>query len=116
MTTESPPLCPKCEAPMAQGFTVDMGGGDAMLSTRQVSRWAPGAPMWRVVFGTRLPKGVLPIGTYRCEACGYLESYARPEFASAGRRQFSLRQLFILMTVVAVVLGFLMALRFWRGG
>jgi len=30
--------------------------------------------------GTKLPEGVLPIGTFRCSGCGYLESYADPRF------------------------------------
>jgi hypothetical protein len=52
----------------------------------------------------------VPVGTYRCTACGYLESYARLEFAPTARRQFSLRELFYLMTAVALLLGLLFAL------
>jgi len=115
MTTQSTPTCPKCDTPMAQGFTIDMGSGESVFGSRYVSRWAPGAPVGSMISHTKMPAGALPIGTYRCEACGYLESYARPEFASSGRRQFSLRDLFLLMTIVALVLGFLAAMQFWRG-
>ena len=61
---------------MAQGFVLDTTYG-----ARLVSRWAPGAPMKSFWLGTQTPDdGVLPIGTYRCSSCGYLESYAQPEF------------------------------------
>jgi hypothetical protein len=102
-------VCPKCQAPMKQGFVIDRVQGDGPLAARHVNRWAPGPPEKSFAFGTRLPHGVLPIGTYRCEACGYLESYARPEFAVKGRRQFGLRTLFILMTIVAIALAVIMA-------
>jgi hypothetical protein len=102
--------CPKCGAPMEQGFVVDMGYGETRMANKYVSRWAPGPPEKSFFFGTRLPKGVLPVGTYRCSTCGYLESYAGPEFAAKGRTQFSLRELFLLMTVVALVLTLVIVL------
>ncbi len=57
--------------------------------------------MGSFLFGVKL----LPTRTFRCASCGYLESYAREEFAP--RWQFSLRTLLIAITVVAFVLGFL---------
>ena len=63
---------------MAQGFVVDNTHGG-----RVVSKWAEGAPVKSFWFGTKAPaEGVIPIGTYRCSSCGYLESYARQEFAA----------------------------------
>ena len=102
---EIPRVCPKCNAPMEQGFTVDMGTGDFTLGSRHVSKWAPGAPFKSLLFKTKVPWHSLPIGTFRCTSCGYLESYASEEFASKSQRQFSLRSLLVFVTVVAVALG-----------
>jgi hypothetical protein len=63
---------------MDQGFIVDQGYG-----TRTVSSWAQGPPQKSFWSGTKLPdEGVVPIATYRCSSCGYLEAYARHEFAA----------------------------------
>lgn len=69
--------CPKCNGPMVQGFVLDYTGGVARI----VSHWAAGVPRdssWGT--GPKLPEQVIPIGTFRCSSCGYLESYAMPEF------------------------------------
>jgi hypothetical protein len=93
---------------MVQGFTVDMGTGDFSIGSRHVSKWAPGAPVKSFLFKTWIPASTLPIGTFRCASCGYLESFASPEFA--GKRQYSLRDLFIAVTAVAIVLGIIVTL------
>jgi len=63
---------------MEQGFVLDNTYG-----ARIVSQWALGAPLKSFWVGTKLPDDTLvPIGTYRCSACGFLESYARQEFAA----------------------------------
>ena len=63
---------------MEQGFVLDQTYG-----ARGVSQWAAGAPVKSFWTGTKLPEEKLvPIGTYRCSSCGYLESYAKPEFAA----------------------------------
>lgn len=99
---------------MERGFTVDMGTGDVLnVGARHVSKWAPGAPLKSFLFRTWVPKNSLPIGTFRCATCGYLESYAAPEFASISNPRFSLRALLIFVTVVAVGLGLIGAL-IWR--
>ena len=68
--------CPKCGGGMEEGFIIDTMYGGA----RQVSHWARGAPQksrWR---GTRIPEDrVMPVRTFRCTSCGYLESFARDE-------------------------------------
>lgn len=70
--------CPKCPGPMEQGFIIDNSYGELL-----VSHWAPGVPRKSFWTGTKLPKEKLvPIGTYRCSSCGYLEAYAKPEFAA----------------------------------
>jgi hypothetical protein len=96
---------------MEQGFTVDMGAGDMLVGARHVSKWARGAPLRSFFFKTWVPRDWLPIGTFRRASCGYLESYARPVFASKTQTQFSLRSLFVLITIVAVVLGLIVVLR-----
>lgn len=61
---------------MEQGFVLDTTYGGAI-----VHKWAAGAPLKSFWTGTKQPKGdLIPIGTYRCSSCGYLESYARAEF------------------------------------
>jgi hypothetical protein len=46
------------------------------------SQWASGTPA-KSFFGVlkRPAESPIPIGTFRCVACGFLESYARSEFA-----------------------------------
>jgi hypothetical protein len=76
--TTSPNQCPKCNGRMQQGFVLDNTYG-----ARVVSQWAADAPLKSFWTGTKPPEGdLIPIGTYRCESCGYLESYAREEFAA----------------------------------
>jgi hypothetical protein len=69
--------CPKCRGEMEQGFVVDRTYGAQL-----VSQWAKGAPVKSFWTGTKLPDEELPIGTYRCSSCGYLEAYARDDFAA----------------------------------
>ena len=74
----SPPTCPRCGGAMEQGFVYDHTYG-----ARGVSHWAAGAPrrsLWRGV--TSSDRSTIPIGTFRCAACGFLEAYARDEFAA----------------------------------
>lgn len=76
--TTSPSQCPKCNGAMQQGFVLDNTYG-----ARIVSQWGRGAPLKSFWTGTQAPEGeVIPIGTYRCSSCGYLESFAREEFAA----------------------------------
>ena len=78
MAATSPQKCPKCAGSLEQGFVVDQDHGN-----RRVSQWAAGAPMKSFWTGTKLPEEQpIPIATYRCSSCGYLESYARKEFAA----------------------------------
>jgi hypothetical protein len=73
-----PQSCPKCKGAMQQGFILDLTYG-----ARVVSQWAAGAPRKSFWQGTKLPEeGLIPIGTFRCSMCGFLESYAREEFAA----------------------------------
>ena len=71
--------CPKCDGVMVQGFIFDRADG----GQRRVINWVDGAPdkaFWTV---TRVPEEkCVPVGTFRCSTCGFLESYAHPEFAA----------------------------------
>jgi hypothetical protein len=60
---------------MDPGFVLDRTHGAVAQST-----WVEGAPVPSIWTGLKL-KGHqhLPVMTYRCPKCGYLESYARPE-------------------------------------
>jgi hypothetical protein len=63
---------------MKQGYVLDNTYG-----ARVVSHWAAGSPRKSFWTGTKPPATKqIPIGTFRCADCGYLESYARPEFAA----------------------------------
>jgi predicted nucleic-acid-binding Zn-ribbon protein len=71
--------CPKCRGRMEQGFIVDNSYG-ALI----VSHWAPGAPRKSFWTGTKVhQEKQIPIGTFRCAACGYLEHYAKPEYEAS---------------------------------
>jgi hypothetical protein len=73
-----PHKCSKCGDEMEQGFVLDNTYG-----ARIVSQWVAGPPEKSFWFGTKLPdNSLIPIGTFRCTSCGFLESYARPEFAA----------------------------------
>lgn len=69
--------CPKCAAAMVRGFVVDHNMGAAT-----VGLWVEGEPLrshWGS--GVRAPRDhSIPVATFRCGACGFLQSYARPEF------------------------------------
>ena len=62
--------CPRCGGQMEPGIMLD----HAYLMYRQ-AEWAKGEPQRSIWFGVRsFP--TLKVDTYRCKACGYLESYA----------------------------------------
>jgi len=66
------PDCPRCRGRMERGFIVD----DSHAS-QLVSRWAAGEPKKSMWTGLKVEKkDVLPVATFRCSKCGYLESYA----------------------------------------
>lgn len=72
------PKCPKCQHKMVQGYILDITHG-----ARIVSQWVEGPPLKSFWLGTKIPGNKsVPVGTFRCPDCGFLESYARPEFAA----------------------------------
>jgi len=65
--------CPKCDGRMVPGYLL----GYTDHHSRRVTEWLEGEPE-RGIFGMLKVRGHkrLPVETYRCERCGYLESYA----------------------------------------
>lgn len=64
--------CPKCSSGMAAGFILDQGYGSF-----GVSKWQDGQPKKSIWTGVKLNKSdQVEVVTWRCERCGFLESYA----------------------------------------
>jgi len=73
-----PTRCSKCKAEMVRGFLFESEGPKRMVST-----WVEGAPKKSWLGGTKVPKETcIPVATFRCSGCGFLESYAQPEFGA----------------------------------
>ena len=70
-----PMTCPKCSGHMESGFILDRAAGAANAQ----AKWLEGLPtpsFWpgdRVKMQGRQP---VPVTTFRCDGCGYLESFA----------------------------------------
>lgn len=78
--------CPKCSGEMIHGFVIDRSHAFTF-----VNQWKKGTPTRNTWFesmftglGIKTPKAgeTIPIGTFRCDSCGFLELYARDEFAA----------------------------------
>ena len=74
--TQERRTCPKCSGHMESGFMADRMGGGTDLQ----ARWVEGEPIPRFFFDGVKMKGrePVPVKTFRCEGCGYLESFAMP--------------------------------------
>ena len=60
---------------MDEGFIIDNTHG-----ARVQSEWAEGKPQRSIWTGLKVAKDSrYPVATFRCEKCGYLESYTRFE-------------------------------------
>lgn len=65
--------CPKCSGHMDLGFVADK----AHHSMPDVPTWVEGAPERSFWTGLKTKnRDVFVVVTYRCERCGYLESFA----------------------------------------
>jgi hypothetical protein len=72
--------CPRCGRKMQKGFLIDRGDHNAP----GVPRWVEGAPEKSFWTGLKTKdRLIIPVMTYRCAGCGFLESYALPEAAEA---------------------------------
>jgi len=64
---------------MARGFIADFAHGRVAVST-----WVEGPPHPSFWQGTKVPADkCVPTATFRCGGCGFLVTYARPEFSTA---------------------------------
>ena len=75
----TPTECPKCEGKMISGYIID----STLLSTG-VGRWVAKEKV-KVQRGGNLKlnavKDGIPVATFKCSSCGYLEAYAGTDFA-----------------------------------
>lgn len=74
---ESATSCPKCQGEMVQGYVMDF----TPVGLR-ISKWNAGIPKSAGFAGIKDSTSQVPIGAYRCQSCGFLEWYAREEFAA----------------------------------
>lgn len=75
--SDIPSVCPKCQGKMVRGFLADFNYGAVGVGT-----WVEGPPQKSFWTGTKIePRKKLYVATFRCKSCGFLESYARKEFA-----------------------------------
>ena len=75
--TQPSTVCPKCQGEMVQGYVMDF----TPFGLR-VSHWNAGIPKKASWVGIVDSPSQIPIGTFRCQSCGFLESYAREELAA----------------------------------
>jgi hypothetical protein len=69
---ERSPVCSKCQGQMELGHRPDYSYGAILVGS-----WVEGAPEKGLLGSLKIKgKRQFPISTYRCSACGYLESYA----------------------------------------
>jgi ribosomal protein S27AE len=65
--------CPKCGGRQVQGFILDHADGQP----KKVTSWVEGAPEKGWFGGVKIRgKRTLEIESWRCDKCGFLESYA----------------------------------------
>lgn len=65
---EETKTCPKCEGNMEKGLVIDRGD----YSSIGVPKWAKGVK-WG---GFGIEGKTIDVVSFRCQSCGYLESYA----------------------------------------
>lgn len=70
----APKECLRCRGPMEPGFVLDRGHH----SVAQTQDWVEGEPERSFWTGLKTRgKEKVPVRTFRCERCGYLEAYAK---------------------------------------
>lgn len=64
--------CSKCAGPLKEGFILDCSHNAV-----RVGHWAEGAPAFWILRILKMKgRRKIPMQTWRCTRCGYLESYA----------------------------------------
>jgi hypothetical protein len=99
--------CIRCRAQMESGWVPDNAH-----SGLQRQNWSPGEPQPSFWTGLKVGKDqVIPVTTFRCPKCGYLESYAIPQSQNdalvSGRssRQLQLAAVLIALVAILIALG-----------
>jgi hypothetical protein len=65
--------CPRCRGNMSEGFVLDRGDHNAL----NLQKWVEGEPVKSFWLGLQTKdREKFEVITYRCDRCGYLESYA----------------------------------------
>ena len=64
--------CPKCQGTLAEGFVIAEKHG---MPT--VASWAEGTPTKGWWGDVKVIGKPIPIATWRCQRCGFLENYAK---------------------------------------
>jgi hypothetical protein len=73
-----PTVCPKCGGAMTRGYVAECGHGQGRPVHPGVeSTWLEGVP--GAGGGHAASNRGMPVVTFRCGGCGFLESYAQPE-------------------------------------
>ena len=66
--------CPRCGGRLIEGFVIDRGDHNA----KQLQKWFEGEPVRSFWVGLKTSgRDSFTVQTYRCDRCGYLESYAK---------------------------------------
>ena len=66
--------CPKCSGQMEEGFVLDRTHGANLQAL-----WIEGPPDRSFWTGLKMKgREQIPVTTFRCGKCGYLESFASP--------------------------------------
>ena len=66
--------CPKCRGRMSEGFVLDRGAYDSA----NTQKWVEGEPKRSFWTGLKTDnREAYVVTTYRCDRCGFLESYAQ---------------------------------------
>jgi hypothetical protein len=104
--------CIRCHAQMESGWVPDN-----THSGLQRQNWSPGEPQPSFWTGLKVGKDqVIPVTTFRCPKCGYLESYAIPQSQNdvlvSGRSSRQLQLAAVVIGLVALLIALGVALLF----
>jgi len=73
------PSCPKCESEMTCGYLVEKNTPTLIEGDFRPTEWVTIEPEYFEKYGFFQPKHIIDrrrVDTYRCNQCGFLESFA----------------------------------------